>query len=57
MRNHINMGPAPVAPGVPVPDQADPAKDHVRALLARDALCADGQLSTIREGDAFQSGE
>lgn len=51
------MGPTPFAAGFPVLDQANSTKDHVRALFARDSLCADGQLSTIREGDALKSGE
>ena len=51
------MGPATLAAGLPVPDQAHSPEDHVRALLARDSLRPDGQLSTIREGNAFESGK
>lgn len=41
------MGSITLAAGLPVPDQTDPAKDHVGPLFARDPLCVDGQLSTI----------
>lgn len=57
LRNHPNMGPITLAAGLPIPDQADPAKDHVGPLFARDPLCTDGQLSPIRERNTPKPGE
>lgn len=51
------MGPTTLAAGLPVPDQANPAKDHVGPLFARDPLCINGQLSAIRERNTPESGE
>lgn len=51
------MGPITLAAGLPVPDQTNPAKDQVGPLFARDPLCVDGQLSTIRERNTPKSRE
>lgn len=51
-RNHLDLGPASIAPSLPIPCQADAAADSNLPFLARYLVCLDGQLSTIREGGA-----
>lgn len=51
------MGPITLAAGLSVLNQANPAKDHVDPLFARDPLCIDGQLFAIRERSTPKSRE
>lgn len=57
MRDDIVMGPTAVAADIAVPGETDPAANHGDAVLARDDLRVDDQLSAVQQGSARVSRE
>ena len=57
MRNNPLMGPATIAPSLPVPGQADPARNKDCPLLESYIIRANGQLFAIRQRSAIESGQ
>lgn len=51
VRDNLDLGPTAFAASVSVPRQADPAENHVSALLASHPLRFNGQLPPVRKGN------
>lgn len=57
MRDDIVMGPASIAPSVPVPNPTDSAGDTHIAFLSGNPIRTNGKLLTIWQGDCSEPGQ